>query len=50
MEWAGALVTMEMEKGEVVNATFISAFTSKISLQESQVAGRKTGARKMYLW
>ncbi|GAB0179884.1 stAR-related lipid transfer protein 4 [Grus japonensis] len=37
----GKLDTQNMEKDEVLNAAFISAFISKSGLQESQVLGRK---------
>jgi len=33
---AGALVTQDMEKAEVLDATFTSLFTSKSSLQQSK--------------
>ncbi|KAK4815764.1 LOW QUALITY PROTEIN: hypothetical protein QYF61_007182 [Mycteria americana] len=48
----GDLVTQDMEKAEVLNATFASAFTSKTSLQESQIPETrgKAEARKMYPW
>lgn len=46
----GDLVTQDVEKTDVLNAFFDSVFTSKTSLQESQRAWGKAGARKMYPW
>lgn len=48
----GDLVRQDMQKTGVLTAFFPSAFTSKTSLQESQVqeTGVKTGVRKMYPW
>lgn len=36
---AGHLVTKDMEKAEVLNASFTSACTSKINFQQSQASG-----------
>ncbi|KAK4807194.1 hypothetical protein QYF61_024314 [Mycteria americana] len=49
---AGGVVTQDIKKAEVLNASFASVFTSKIDLQESQApeTGEKAGARKMYSW
>lgn len=33
----GDLITQDMEKVEIPNVTFVSVFTSKTGLQESQV-------------
>ncbi|GAB0206869.1 mitochondrial enolase superfamily member 1 [Grus japonensis] len=38
---AGALVTQDMEKSEVLNAAFASVYSSKTGLQESQVPETK---------
>lgn len=44
----GGLVAQDIEKDEVLNAFFASAFTSKSNLQESQKQRGKAGERKMY--
>ena len=36
---AGALVTQDMQKAEVLKATFTSVFTNKTGLQKSQRPG-----------
>ena len=47
---AGDLATKDMGKVGILNAFFPSVFPGKTSLQESQRAGGKAGARKMYPW
>lgn len=44
----GDLVAQDIEKDEVLNAFFASAFISKSNLQESQKQRGKAGERKMY--